>query len=74
MPGALPLFSTMMPMSSSSAVNALVNPGSSPLNYAYVSHFIDVFQVQIHTAIAIFISSTITLFKAFLIYLFWLNY
>ena len=28
-PGALPFFSTLMPMSSSSAVNALVNPGSS---------------------------------------------
>ena len=28
-PGALPFFSTLMPMSSSSAVDALVNPGSS---------------------------------------------
>ena len=28
-PGALPFFSTLMPMSSSAAVNALVNPGSS---------------------------------------------
>ena len=28
-PGALPFFSNLMPMSSSSAVNALVNPGSS---------------------------------------------
>ena len=28
-PGALPFFSTRMPMSSSAAVNALVNPGSS---------------------------------------------
>ena len=27
--GALPFFSTLMPMSSSAAVNALVNPGSS---------------------------------------------
>ena len=28
-PGALPFFSTLMPMSSSAAANALVNPGSS---------------------------------------------
>ena len=28
-PGVLPFFGTLMPMSSSSAVNALVNPGSS---------------------------------------------
>ena len=28
-PGALPFFSTLMPISSSSAVNVLVNPGSS---------------------------------------------
>ena len=28
-PGALPFFSTLMPMPSSAAVNALVNPGSS---------------------------------------------
>ena len=28
-PGALPLFSTLMPMSNSAGVNALVNPGSS---------------------------------------------
>ena len=28
-PGVLPFFSTLMPMSSSAAVNALVNPGSS---------------------------------------------
>ena len=28
-PGALPFFSILMPMSSSAAVNALVNPGSS---------------------------------------------
>ena len=28
-PGALPFFSTLMPMASSAAVNALVNPGSS---------------------------------------------
>ena len=28
-PGDLPFFSTLMPMSSSAAVNALVNPGSS---------------------------------------------
>ena len=28
-PGALPFFSIVMPMSSSSAVNALMNPGSS---------------------------------------------